>query len=345
MTYRVCPPDPTADRQAILELWHRNLPDADAARFDWLYEQGPATALVLRSATDDAVGSAGLMRRTLRAFGREVEAAQAVDLNVDRQHRTIGPALALQRGVIEAARQARFELIYGFPNPQSEAVLRRAGYRAIGPLSRWIKPLSSRRLMSGWPRWLARGAGPSADLLLRLVSAETYCRLPADLRAQRVGRFDERFDHLFQAAACRLPIVGRRTAEYLAWRFARRGPGRHHVLGLFDRADRLLAYVVWRWRRGTACVGDLLAAEPKYLELLLADLLRRLRRRRAEAVVVNYLGHPDVSRVLSRLGFWSRVLQWQAMIYADPASLGLDIDRFLQPDNWYLTRADLDTDE
>jgi predicted N-acetyltransferase YhbS len=339
MTYHVCPPNPVADRQAILELWQRNLPEADPSRFAWLYDRGPTQGLVLRSDADEAVGSTGLMRRTLRAFGRDVEAAQAVDLNVDRQHRTIGPALALQRAAIDSARQAGLPLIYGFPNPQSEAVLRRAGYREIGRLGRWVKPLSSRRL--ALPSWLAF----AADRLLPLVSPETYRRLPAGLRAERIGRFDERFDRLFEAATARLPIVGHRTAAYLAWRFARRPHVGHHAIGLFDRGNGLLAYVVWRWHRGTACVGDLLAAEPTHLEMLLAELLRRLRRRQTEAVVVSYLGHGDVCAVLARLGFWPRPLDWKAMLHIDPAAVGPDVDRWLRPDHWYLTRADLDTDE
>lgn len=345
MSYRVSPPNPIADRQAVLELWHRNLPDADDRRFDWLYDRGPAVSLVLRSADGEAVGSAGLMRRTLRAFGRQVQAAQAVDLNVDRQHRTAGPALALQRGVIDAARAADFALIYGFPNPQSEPVLRRAGYRALGPMSRWVKPLSARRLLNGLPPWLGDVATPCADMLWRLVSPETWRRLPAGLSVRRVGSFDERFDRLFEVAAGRLPIVGRRTSDYLAWRFPRRGPRRHHVAGLFDQADTLLAYVVWRWRRGTACVADLLAADPMYLDLVLADLLGELRRRGAEGVVLNYFGHPEVPRTLSRLGFWPRVLEWKAMVYANPTLGEATLERLLEPDHWYLTRADLDTDE
>lgn len=339
MTYRVCPSDLVADRDAILGLWHRNLPEADPTRFAWLYDRGPTLGLVLRSDSDEAVGSAGLMRRTLRAFGRDVEAGQAVDLNVDRQHRTIGPALALQRAVIDQAGQAGLPLIYGFPNAQSAAVHRRTGYREIGRLGRWVKPLSFRRL--ALPPWLAF----AADRLLPFVSPETYRRLPADLRVERIGRFDERFDRLFEAAAARLPIVGHRTAAYLTWRFARRPHSGHHVLGLLDRSNGLRAYVVWRWHRGTACVGDFLAAEPADLEILLAELLRRLRRRRTVAVVVSYLGHPDVCGVLGRLKFWPRPLDWKAVLHVDTSVLGPDVDRWLQPDQWYLTRADLDTDE
>lgn len=341
MTYRIGPSDPVADRQAILELWQRNLPESDFARYAWLYDHGPAAGLVLRSEAEEPVGSTGLMRRTWRAFGRDVAAGQAVDLNVDRRHRTIGPALALQRAVIDAAGERGFEFIYGFPNPQSEAVLRRAGYREIGRLGRWVKPLSTRRLNDRLPNWLCAGA----DALLPLVSAETYRRLPAGLRAERVRQFDQRFDRLFEAAADRLPILGHRTAEYLDWRFARSPHARHHVLGLFNRDERLLAYVVWRQQRGTARVGDLLAAEPENLELLLAELLRRLRRRRTAAVAINYLGHPAVCRTLKRLGFWPRPLDWKAMIRLDPdAPLAVD-ERLQDPAHWYLTRADLDTDE
>jgi len=341
MTYRVSPSDPVADHETILDLWRRNLPGANATRFAWLYEEGPTVGLVLRS-DEEPIGSAGLMRRTLRAFGRRQEVVQAVDLNVDRQHRTIGPALALQRAVIDMAHQSGWPLIYGFPNPKSEAVLRRAGYREMGCLGRWIKPLSARRLSGRLPRGLALAAGFG----LRLVARENFCRVPAGLRVERIGRFDERFDHLFEAAADRLPIVGYRTADYLNWRYPRRAPSRHHVLGLLDQSDRLHAYAVWGWRRGTASIGDLLADEPGHLEILLADLLRHLRRRHTDSVVVSYLGHPEVPQVLHRLGFWSRTLDWKALLHVAPEYASApDADRWFQPENWYLTRADFDTDE
>jgi predicted N-acetyltransferase YhbS len=338
MTYRVAPSDSAADRQAILELWQRNLPEADFVRYAWLYDRGPTVGLLLRDEAGEPVGSAGLMRRTVRVFGHDVTAGQAVDLNVDRTHRTIGPALALQRAVIATADERQCEFIYGFPNPQSEAVLRRGGFREIGRLGRWVRPLSTRRLSTRVPRWLAAGT----DLLLPLITPETYRRVPAGLRVERVRQFDSRFDRLFEAAAARVPILGHRTAEYLDWRFARSPHARHRVLGLFE-GDALLAYVIWRRRRGTARIGDLLAAEPRNLEILLAELLRRLRRRDTEAVVVNYLGHPSVCRTLARLGFWHRVLEWKAMIRLTAGAS--DADRLLPPDHWYLTRADLDTDE
>jgi hypothetical protein len=340
MTYRVSPSDPVADHETILDLWRRNLPGADAARFAWLYEQGPTVGLVLRS-DDEVVGSAGLMRRTMRVLGRDQEVVQAVDLNVDRKHRTIGPALALQRAVIEMAHQSGWPVIYGFPNPQSKAVLLRGGYRELGCLGRWIKPLSTRKLSRRLPRWLTT----VADVGLHAVARETYRRIPAGLRAARIGRFDERFDRLFEVAAAWLPIVGHRTAEYLNWRYSRRTPSRHHVLGLLDQNDRLRAYVIWGWRRGTASVSDLLADEPAHLEILLAALMRRLRRRRTDSVVFSYLGHPDVCTLLTRLGFWPRALDWKALLHVAPELSAADVERWMRPENWYLTRADFDTDE
>jgi hypothetical protein len=302
--------------------------------------------LILRDESGRAIGSAGMMRRTLSAFGRTLEGAQAVDLNVDRQHRTIGAALALQKAVIRQAEAGELGLIYALPNPQSEAVLRRAGYREIGSLTRWVKPLSARkRLQAVTPRWLVPPAAAAADLVLRLASPETYRRLGAGLRAERIGRFDQRFDRLFEASLPRQTIVGQRTADYLNWRFAACPHGRHRVLGLLDPAGALLAYFLYRRLRGAVFLGDFLAAETEHFEMLLAELLRRLRRRSAQTVVANYLGRAEVCDVLRRLGFWPREAQWKAMLYADPQRLGPHSHLFYQPDNWHLTRADLDTDE
>lgn len=346
MEYEVCPAQARSDRDTILDLWRRNLPGADEGRFHWLYERGPARVLILRDAQGEAVGSAGMMARTFSAFGRALEGAQAVDLNVDRRHRTIGPALALQKAVIAAAKEDSLAVVYGLPNPQSEPVLRRAGYREIGPFSRWVKPLSVRKMLeTARPKWLVGPAVAGVDALLQLASAEGLDRLPGGLRVERLAWFDRRVDGLFRKASQRVPIIGQRTAEYLAWRFGASPGAKHHALGLVDTTDRLLAYVVYRRRRGVVCLNDFLAVESHALEVLLTELLRRQRRRAAQAAVANYLGRAEVSAVFRRLGFWRRVLPWKAVLYADPRHCGPDFEPWWQPDNWHLTRADLDTDE
>jgi hypothetical protein len=346
MSYTVCHSDPQDDRECILGLWRQNLPDASADRYDWLYEAGPATSWLVRSAAGEAVGATGLMGRNMKVFDRMVRAGQAIDLNVDKEHRTIGPALGLQRALTDAVRRRQLDLVYSFPNAQSELVQRRAGFQELGRLGRWAKPL---RIGEGLRARLRRKPGGKlaaalARPLLWLRSPELFYRRPAKLQAWVTDRFDARFDRLWETASRRFAIVGERTSEYLSWRFCQCPDACYRVLCLADTDQRLLAYLVYHCRNGMAHVGDFFFADTCYLEPLLAEFLRMIRPEQAEAVIVVYLGSSEVCARLKRFGFWPRPSDRNAIVYADEEILGCDTASLLDKENWHLTQADIDAD-
>ena len=148
MTYTTIQPETRQIRDEVLELWQRNLPEASPQRYDWLYENGPAQNWVVRDAGQNAIGSMGMMGRTMKVFGKICPAGQPIDLNVDKRHRLGGPAMQLQRRMTEAVNSGRLVLAYGLPNAKAEPVLRRAGYRTVGTMDNWVKPLRANGLLA-----------------------------------------------------------------------------------------------------------------------------------------------------------------------------------------------------
>jgi hypothetical protein len=346
MSYTICQPDLDQDRAAILGLWKRNLPGASPDRYAWLYQTGPATGWLLKAEGGLVVGAAGLMDRRMHVFGSRVRAGQAIDLNVDQHHRTMGPALGLGRAVTATVSRRQYALIYGLPIAQSEPVLRRAGYQVLGEMRRWAKPLCCRDVLARWLRpALPRNAAAAAiNPLLHLASAETYYRRPADVRVEVTDHFDRRFDVLWEAAAAQFQVVGERTSAYLTWRFCRCPEVRHRTLCLLGAGGELLAYLIFCRREGTVHVGDFLFADVGKLDVLLAEFLRLMRREKAKAVTTVYLGPEVVCRKFRRFGFWQRPSPWKALICVDQQRFGPESARLRDTENWYLTRADLDTD-
>lgn len=346
MPYSICEHERDADRDAILALWRRNFPAATPDRYDWLYRQGPATAWLLRSEENAAVGATGLMARTIRANGQTIRAAQAVDLNVDRPHRTIGPALKLQRAVTATVSQRRFDLIYAFPNSDSALIQRRVGYKPLGTFVRWVKPLRCEATSKEWFRWprLRKIASTMLDLLLQLRCPATRYRRPRGTRVEICDRFDGRFDRLWEDVAPRFGAIGQRTSRYLTWRFCHSPAARHRILCLSDRNDCLRAYLVYSRRGGNAFISDFLFRDPADLRGLLAELVRLMRREKAEAIVTGYLGSDEIGRELARSGFLRRPSQWKALLYFDATRSGFDASSLLDHQKWHLTRADVDTD-
>ncbi|HBO45560.1 MAG TPA: hypothetical protein DD670_16845 [Planctomycetaceae bacterium] len=342
----VRPLDVNRDREAILGLWRRNLPEGAPERFEWLYRSGRARGWLGCDALGNAVGAIGLLSREMRVFGTQRSAGQPIDLNVDRSHRLGGLAMRLQRSVIDVAGDGRAALIYGLPNAQSEAVLRRVGYEIVGTVQRWARPLESRAYFSErMPRGVVGNlASLGLDAALWLRSPESRYWRRRHHRVEITDHFDQRFDRLARDAADRFPIFGERTADYLNWRFCGAPDTVFRTLCLSDPSDRLLAYLVYHRRDGVAYVADFLCLDESHGDAVLAEFIRVMRIQKAKAVVTVFSGAKSVTRRLRRFGFQRRPSSWKIMLHADAVELGIPRFKLLDPSNWYLTRADIDTE-
>ncbi len=345
MTYAICPTS-NDDQQTILDLWQRNLPTAVAGRYDWLYGSGPADDWLLEDEHDVAVGSVGLMRRKFRIHDRLVTAGQAVDMNVDQAHRSVGPALQLQRTAIAASAEQDLAFVYGLCDRRSQLVLRRTGYRLLGDVGRWVRPLTSEPFLPSSIRGkLRRPCCALANLAMRLTGADFWHGRPQGTRVEVVDRFDERFDRLWTRASEHFPILGERSAEFLNWRFADAPDLRYRALTLSDRDDRLRGYLVYQFDGITAHVADFLFEEPGDLAALLSELTVIARRWGLESVVVESLVPESIADLLKKYGFWRRPSNWPFLVYAPKATAEQwQAEGLLDLESWYLTRADVDTD-
>ncbi|MBN2216893.1 MAG: hypothetical protein JW719_05920 [Pirellulales bacterium] len=340
------PADAAADSDAVLALWSRNLPEGTADRYHWLYAEGPARQWVATAPGKSAVASIGLLERRMRLFGEEHPCGQPIDLNVDRPYRLGWLALRLQGTIAQQVDQGRLSLAYGLPNAQSEAVARRAGYAVVGPLTRWARPLRAydylHDRLPGHGVGRAMAAAVDAAVTLRSPESRYYRR--REHRVEVTDVFDERFDHLWQRAARQFPIIGRRTADYLNWRFRDAPHTVYRTLCLGDRNDRLLAYLVYTCHDDVAYIADFLHADESFGDAVLAEFVKMMRVQKAKAIVTVFTGAPSIVRRLRRFGFSRRPSSWKIMLHVDAIRLGIPRYKFLDVTNWFLTRADIDTE-
>jgi hypothetical protein len=290
--YKVVRADPRADRATIIDLLVRNEPDMprQADQVAWHFERNPHGEgrcwLLLAEPAGKPIGTTGIVMRRVQVNGEIHMAGRTWGVSVDREHRTLGPALQLARAAIaELERDVSFLFVLPYTRVAG-SLFSRAGYRKVGDLDRHVRVLRCKHYLqhlAEHPRFqhpllqhpsvqraLASGladllAAP-ADLGTRLAFDRPWQR-PRDLVLHCVRGFDHRFDDLWQRGRPLHQVTSERSSDFLGWRF-RRSWDTHLVLGFSPPGEeerRLAGYAVLAFHRHQAIIEDLFLEEPSAL--------------------------------------------------------------------------------
>ena len=222
--YLVRAGDPLRDRDTVLSIWWGNLGREDriSAKYDWFYLSGPHGAPLLQllqeTASGSYVGTACAGRRRMCRGAKPLQAGVLVDLAVLPEHRSLGPALMLQQGLIETAAR-EVDVLYGFPNPKAAAVFKRIGYTHLTDLVRHARVLRHASYLRGrLPAVLATPAGWVLDLAFAARDGLRRMRGPR-LRVDWGNKADARMDDLWQASPRGDAVMSVRDSKQAKWRF------------------------------------------------------------------------------------------------------------------------------
>lgn len=341
----------SAAEARVLALWSRLPSPPKPEMFRWCYREGctgEGQCFLLQTATTPAevVGMAGLGQRRIETASGPLRAALLGGFFVDKAHRTLFPALTLQRAVLAWTRQG-FDLVYGFPNESAAPVLKRLGFKDLVKLSRHVLVLRHARYLTPILRsgLAARAAAVPADLFRRVVQPGASLPAPRGLAFAEATTLDARFDRLFTARAFPGHTTGARDAALLTWRFLRR-PDEHATVYALSaaRSGELHGYAIVHFDGVTAHVRDLLGIDLDAMMTTLRLTAGAVRRAGASAISFLFAGPSEMSTRLRALGFrerpTTRVLIGHAgdSLAADPAKA--DVLPLLE--RWYVTEADED---
>lgn len=266
MPITVRPVDLDREHEALVGILERNLGDLPhARRFRWIYRDNPSgpawSWFACESASGDIIGVASLFRRTLWVGGEEKVCGQVGDFAIDASHRSLGPALLLQRATFEPVDRCEVALCYDCPpNDRGMATFRRLGMAASTVMVRYARPLRTERYLrqrcAG--RAVAAAAAPIGNALLRAAGL----RHPR-ARGLEVGRHDSRFGVEFTSLDRRLSerdvVRGRRAADDLNWRY-RDDPLHSYEVLTARRRGELVGFLALEVQENDAFVVDLFGA-------------------------------------------------------------------------------------
>lgn len=345
--YFVRPAQIPAERSVIIGLWRGNLGEASRAesKFDWFYAGSvtgtPLTLVLMHRAKEDLAASieepVGVGSAAPRPFwlGREqIEAGVLVDLAVSPAHRTLFPALLLQKSLLQAGLEP-WKVLYAFPNQKAAAVFQRAGYRRVGLMTRFVRVLRSRTYLDErLPAIIAAPAAVLIDLAIQL----RYARLGRKPELRWEGMRDAVPPDEQETDTPRL-LRGARTAQLLQWRFTDHGRHHYSFVTARDGSNSVpIGYWVVEELENCLYVRDCstsLLVRPDAV-LAWAALCTAARRKGFRSLHFECLAPPVLKKHLRSLGINPRS---QRPVFG---AIRADVAHRAESCEWFLTAADED---
>lgn len=240
--------DVSRDRDAVLSIWHGNLGNQNliASKYDWFYLDGPdgppLLQLLQHTSSKNWVGTVSAGPRRMQWLGRDILAGLLVDMAIMQEHRSLGPALILQQGLIAASKH-QLDLLIGFPNPKAEAIFKRIGYDKLADVVRYARVLRhARYLRNILPGWLATPLATIADIACMARDAFQR-RLGPRLCSTWSDHADSRMDQMWEESPHSDGLVAIRDSRRAKWRFDDSPLASTRYLLITARGeDRLLAW-------------------------------------------------------------------------------------------------------
>lgn len=208
---------------ALLDVWRASglgKPERMRAKLAWFYKGcpfgEPVVQMLFHQPSADWVGACAVGRRRMVRDGEPLRSGVIVDLAVTPDHRSMGPALIMQQGLLESALD-ELDMVLGFPNRKAAPLFKRLGCQQAAELVRHVCPLRrARYLRRRMPAWLAGIAGGVADLLpwLGRLARLTGTRV----HARWAGSADPRIDTLWARSAPAAGLCMVRDLAHARWR-------------------------------------------------------------------------------------------------------------------------------
>jgi len=331
----------------FLGFWREHFPKWPQTKFDWFYLSNPAGSAIgygiREQSSSEMVGASAVFPRQLWVDGRERLGGIVGDLGVHPNHRTLGPALKLQKTTLTGARKEGIEILYGFPNRLAKPVQKRVGYQPIGRVirvSRILRSYGRLKRRINLPL-VTRLLAAIIDIAVRLLSREGHSSLPSNFRSAIVDRFDQRFDRLWNKAKYNHTILGVRDQSFLNWRFSACPNKNYRTFILEDiDIDDVVGYIVYYQSDDDFIIADVLATGQDRLQNLISSFIKYGRRSGVSAITMVLTCGNDLLDFFRTMRFVVRQTDERLMIYLDECDPQAEI--LLEGENWYLTEGDND---
>lgn len=334
------------DRSLIIDTVRRHLtPLSNEVRFDWLYCTNPSgrgEAWIARDIESNSVlGVASAFPRRLYWRGGEALGWVLGDFCISDRYRSLGPAVQLQREILNEAKRAHVQVWYDFPSHSMMAVYRRLGVSSTAQVVRFAKILRTEGVVQRMVSCslVSKGIASIADPLLGY-----WLRQRRGDGTVTVDRHDglcgEEFTRLAaQVSSCYGTCI-QRSADYLNWRYVN-SPVSTYAAFVARKSGKLCAYAWMTWDAENAFLVDLFGLDDTpIIERLLSEVVARMYDQEVSCLHVPLVRNNRWEPLLRRLGFRAR----ESSAFVSSVGRGLGGEAEVVGTNvWFLMHGDRDS--
>ena len=306
--------DLSADRAELVDLLFKySTVRSNVERYRWFYEDNPdgrAEVLLARdSQTGSIIGSGAVIPRKLYVGGALSVGAVMADFWIHPEHRSLGPAVRLQRACVERA-AAMGCAFFDLPQGNMPAVYKRMGMLGGSQLERFAKPLRTAPFITKIvrQRMLASAMAVLGDGLLALVEwSKVGWRGKVGSVARHPGEFGEEFSDLTGRAAAQPWTSVARSAQFLNWRYRRHYFLKYTTFTARDSQGALLGYAVVVNSGQYSEIVDVFPTDnSRILVELLCGMSRLLREQGDTGITLSCLPNRPLAQILESAGLRHR---------------------------------------
>jgi hypothetical protein len=333
-----------SDRAEMLDLWNRNFGAGQEMRFDWRHLRNPVGEawawFVYDQNNGTAVATTSVFPRRMFVAGKSVICGQVGGFAVEASHRSLGPAVLLQRTTFEPADSGQVAFVYDCPpHDRGMSTFARLGIRPNCEMTRYALPLRSnefieRKVGSGpWTKPIVA----TANLLLRMRQVK---RQASRLEIAEFGaKFGDEFSYLDRLVSSAGVIRASRTSEILNWRY-REDPASEARVLTARRAGELVGFLVLLVSECKAYILDLFGLELAPTGAALLDAAVEVcRRENLFSLHGSCSEQSELRSLLMRAGFRPRERDERVVAYEKPGDKGAPL---LNPGvRWAFSRAEV----
>ncbi|RJP77249.1 MAG: hypothetical protein C4522_15970 [Desulfobacteraceae bacterium] len=351
MAYELIEFDKVKDKNRIIPIWKEAMGSHLDRRYEWIYNTlpltRPTTVLLKNIESNRIVGCGSILQKIFFIDNKPFTVGICVDFFVNAEHRTLGPAVMIQRWITSLLQAYPIDFLFAFPNQMALSAFIRVGYKKLGTVETFVKLLKAEEKLKQYVKYsfLSKIIAFPVNKIEWIVDYFRLLAVGKKYTAEICHEPDDRFNTLISSTINRSPIFLEKNREILKWRFSDTPGTDNKFFCLTDiSTGKLAGYLVYSIENRVAYIQDLLLqdmdADLKPLILFFSKEMRK--EENVNSIRICYIGNSHILKNLKELFFVKRTNDRYCLVYTRK-DMPEDVkNTIFSLDKWFLLEGDMD---